>query len=341
MTSRLLSLAAALGVVALVAAFAFAFQARAQQQSPTQVNPSGSVQTEQQLLEELRRVQGRGSIPDVKSYVIEQPEGRTWQTFHQVYLRWIGGVAIVGIFSLLLIFYLWRGTLRFGARAGRMMLRFTAFERFVHWMTATCFVVLAISGLNITFGRPLLLPLIGPEAFSAWSQWAKYAHNYLSFPFSIGVILMFLIWVASNLPTRADVEWIKQGGGMFGGEEPPAYKFNAGEKFIFWVVVIGGSAVMVTGYVLLFPFYGSGIAVMQAAQVVHSVVGILYIAAMLVHIYMGTLGMKGALEGMWRGKVDVNWAKSHHLLWYEEEVGGGKAGDHSQAPLDAKAIKTG
>jgi formate dehydrogenase subunit gamma len=340
MITRLFSLVAALGLVVLVAAFAFAFQARAQQQSPADVDPSANVQSEQQLLDELRRVQGRGSIPDTKSYVIEQPAGRTWQTFHQVYLRWVGAVAIIGIFSLLLIFYLWRGTLRFGARAGRMMLRFTAFERFVHWMTATCFVVLAISGLNITFGRPLLLPLIGPETFATWSQWAKYAHNYLSFPFTLGVILMFFIWVARNLPTRADVEWIKQGGGMLGGEEPPAYKFNAGEKFIFWVVVIGGSAVMVTGYVLLFPFYGSGIAGMQTAQVVHSVVGVLYIAAMLVHIYMGTLGMEGALEGMWGGEVDVNWAKSHHLLWYEEEVGG-KAADRSRAPLDAKAIKTG
>jgi formate dehydrogenase subunit gamma len=340
MTTRLLSFVAALGVAALVAACAFAFEAHAQQQSPASVDPSASVQTEQRLLDELHRIQGRGSIPDTKSYVIEQPAGRTWQIFHQTYLRWVGAAAIICIFSLLVIFYLWRGTLRFGARAGRMMLRFTAFERFVHWMTATCFTVLAISGLNITFGRPLLLPLIGPETFATWSQWAKYAHNYLSFPFTLGVILMFFVWVASNLPTRADVEWIKEGGGMFGGEEPPAYKFNAGEKFIFWTVVIGGSVVTVTGYVLLFPFYLSGIAGMQAAQVVHSVVGVLYIAAMLVHIYMGTLGMEGALEGMWGGEVDVNWAKSHHLLWYEEEVGG-KAVDRSRASLDTKAIKTG
>ena len=60
----------------------------------------------------------------------------------------------------------------------------TRFERFVHWMTAVCFIVLALSGLNITFGKDLLLPLIGPEAFTGWSQWAKYAHNYLSFPFT-------------------------------------------------------------------------------------------------------------------------------------------------------------
>jgi Polyketide cyclase / dehydrase and lipid transport len=122
MRTRLLSLAAAFGVAILVAAFASPFPAYAQQQSPTPVNPSASVQTEQQLLDELRRIQGQGSIPDVKSYVIEQPAGRTWQTFHQVYLRWVGALAIIGVFSLLLIFYFWRGTLRFGARAGRMIL---------------------------------------------------------------------------------------------------------------------------------------------------------------------------------------------------------------------------
>ena len=161
-----------------------------------------------------------------------------------------------------------------------------------------------------------------PGAFSAWSEAAKYAHNYLSFPFTIGVVLMFLMWVASNLPTRVDVEWIKHGGGMFGGDEPPAFKFNAGEKLIFWIVVIGGGAAATTGYILLFPFYGTGIASMQLAQVVHSVVGLLYIASMLVHTYMGTIGTEGAFEGMATGDVDVNWAKSHHSLWYEEEMGG-------------------
>src|SRR5689334_23122015 len=193
-----------------------------------QVNPTASSVKEQQLLQELNRVQGRVSIPDQRSGVLEQPAGREWRQFRDVTLRWIGGIAILGMLAVLIIFYLIRGTVRLeSGRSGRTIVRFTAFERFVHWMTATCFIVLAISGLNITFGRPLLLPLIGPGAFSVWSQWAKYAHNYLSFPFTIGVILMFFRWVASNLPTRTDVEWIKQGGGMLGGEEPPAYKFNA------------------------------------------------------------------------------------------------------------------
>jgi formate dehydrogenase subunit gamma len=205
-------------------------------------------------------------------------------------------------------------------RSGRTIVRFNAFERFIHWMTATCFVILAISGLNITFGRPLLLPLIGEDAFSSWSLWAKYAHNYLSFPFTLGVIAIFLMWIAGNIPNRVDVEWLKRGGGMVGHDHPPAYRFNAGQKMIYWIVVIGGTAIAASGYVLMFPFYLSGIEGMQAAQMVHSIVALLFVAAMLAHIYIGTIGMEGAFEAMGEGTVDVNWAKEHHSLWLEEEM---------------------
>src|SRR6476469_275849 len=225
-----------------------------------QVNPTASAVKEQQLLQELNRVQGRVSIPDQRSGVLEQPAGRDWREFRNVTLRWIGGIAILGIIAVMVIFYLTRGMVRLeSGRSGRTIVRFTAFERFVHWMTATCFIVLAISGLNITFCRPLLLPLIGLEAFSEWSQWAKYAHIYLSFPFTIGVVLIFLIWIAGNIPSRVDIDWLKRGGGIVGHDHPPAYRFNAGQKAIYWIVVIGGGAVAVTGYELMFPFYGADI----------------------------------------------------------------------------------
>jgi formate dehydrogenase subunit gamma len=208
-------------------------------------------------------------------------------------------------------------------RSGRTLVRFNAFERFVHWMSAACFVVLGLSGLNITFGKELLLPLLGPDAFSAWAQWAKYAHNYLSFPFTLGVVLIFLMWIAGNIPNRVDVEWIKEGGGIVGHKHPPATRFNAGQKMIYWIVVLGGGAVAASGYMLMFPFYLTDIAGMQLAQVVHGVIALLFVAAMLGHIYIGTLGMEGAFEGMGTGTVDVNWAKQHHSLWLKEEAAKG------------------
>ncbi|MBI5263308.1 MAG: formate dehydrogenase subunit gamma [Bradyrhizobium sp.] len=306
-----------------------------------QVNPTASAVKEQQLLQELNRIEGRVSIPDQRSGVLEQPQGRDWRAFHNVTLRWIGGVAIVGMLAVLVIFYLTRGMVRLeSGRSGRTLVRFNAFERFVHWMTATCFIILAISGLNITFGRPLLLPLISFEAFSEWSQWAKYAHIYLSFPFTIGVVLIFLMWIAGNIPNKVDVEWLKRGGGIVGHDQPPAYRFNAGQKAIYWIVVIGGALVAATGYGLMFPFYLTGIEGMQLAHIIHSVVAVLFVAAMVAHIYMGTIGMEGAFEAMGSGEVDVNWAREHHSLWLDEQMARTGPNDsqpqprHSAAPAE-------
>jgi formate dehydrogenase subunit gamma len=319
LTARLRFIVSAMALAVIVAVAA---PATAQQRNPdSSVNPTASSVREDQLFKDFDRISGRCTIPDQKACTIEQPAGRDWRHFHEVTLRWIGAISILGMLALLVIFYLVRGMVRLeSGRSGRVLVRFSAFERLVHWMTAACFILLAISGLNITFGRPLLLPLIGPDAFTAWSQWAKYAHNYLSFPFTIGVFTIFLMWIAWNIPNRADVEWLKRGGGIVGHDHPPAGRFNAGQKMIYWVVVLGGIAVAVSGYILMFPFYGTNIAGMQVAQIVHGVAALLFVAVMLAHIYIGTIGMEGAFEGMWDGTVDVNWAKEHHRVWLEKEM---------------------
>jgi formate dehydrogenase subunit gamma len=318
------------GALAVALIVAVAAPVSAQQPNPDgSVNPTASSVSEDKLFRELDRISGRCTIPDQKACTIEQPAGRDWRHFHEVTLRWIGAVAILGMLVLLVVFYLFRGMVRMEiGRSGRVLVRFSTFERLVHWMTASCFIVLAITGLNITFGRPLLLPWMNPEAFTTWAQWAKYAHNFLSFPFTLGVVLIFLMWIAWNIPTKVDVAWLKEGGGIVGHKHPHAYRFNAGQKAIYWIVVLGGGAVAASGYILMFPFYGTNIADMQVAQVVHGVIALLFVAAMLAHIYIGTLGMEGAFEGMWDGTVDVNWAKQHHDLWLEQEASKG----HVTAP---------
>ena len=311
----------AVGALALALLVVMAAPAGAQQ--PSSVNPTASSIKEQQLLDSLRgggTISGRITIPDSKAAVLQQPEGRDWRRFHQITLRWLGAITILGMLVALVVFYLTRGMVRIeSGRSGVTIVRFNAFERFIHWMTATCFIVLALSGLNITFGRALLLPLIGPEAFTAWSQFAKYAHNYLSFPFVIGVVVIFLIWVAGNIPNRVDVEWVKRGGGIIGKDHPPAYRFNAGQKAIYWLQILGGTAMAITGYLLMFPFYGTDIGTMQLAQAIHGIIAMLYVALMIAHAYIGSIGMEGAFEAMGTGTVDVNWAKEHHRLWLEQE----------------------
>ena len=320
-TLRIRTIAGAFAL-ALLLAFAGAALSPA---SAQQVDPAAQAVKEQQLLNQLHTIQGRGTIPDTKSYVIEHPAGRDWRQFRTETLKWVGAVSILGMIVVLAIFYMWRGRIPIEeGRSGRPVLRFGGFERFVHWLTATSFVVLAITGLNVTFGRILFVSDSGSEAFSTWSQWAKYAHNYISFAFTIGVILMFLMWIGQNFPTSADVEWLKRGGGMFTkkhGGHPPAWKFNAGQKLLYWIVVLAGIAMIVTGYMLIFPFTaGMTVGGMELAQIFHGIVGVLFIALIIAHIYLGTLGMEGAFEAMAEGTVDYNWAKEHHRLWLKEEI---------------------
>jgi formate dehydrogenase subunit gamma len=305
---------------ALVLMFIVAAAMPAAAQQPSTVNPTADAVKEQQLLDSLKVIRGLGTIPDTKSYTLEHPAGREWREFRTVTLKWIGGIAILGILAVLVIFYLVRGQVKLqNGRSGRTIVRFNMFERFTHWMTATCFIILALSGLNITFGRALLLPLLGPETFTSWSEAARFCHHYLSFPFTLGVVLIFLMWIGGNIPNKVDVEWLKRGGGIIGHDDPPAERFNAGQKMIYWIVVLGGGAAAATGYLLMFPFYGTTVSGMETAEIVHAVIAMLFITAMLGHIYIGTLGMEGAFEAMGEGTVDMNFAKQHHSLWLEDE----------------------
>jgi len=320
------------GAFAVAGLIAFAAPAHAQQQGSL-IDPSASVANEQTLLRQSPRIEGQIDQLDERARVLIQPAGRVWDHFHEVTLYWLGAIVILGTLAALAAAYFVVGRLRISAgRSGRKVLRFKAFERFVHWLTAISFVVLGISGLNITFGKHLLLPLIGNDAFSAFSQAAKYAHNFTSFPFVLGLVLIVAIFIKDNIPDKSDIEWFKQGGGFIKSKHAPARRFNAGEKLVFWGALGAGAVVAVSGYLLLFPFYVTDILGMQIAQVVHSVIAVLFVALILGHIYIGTLGMEGAFEAMWTGDVDFNWAKEHHDLWLEEQLAKGRAGPRQKLP---------
>jgi formate dehydrogenase subunit gamma len=291
------------------------------QQPNVPVDPDASAVKEQTLLQEEARVRGRIDIPDTRSSVLIQPAGRRWDYFHEVTLHWGGAIVLVGTLALLAVGYLVLGRLRISAgRSGTKIVRFSGFERFSHWLTAVSFVLLGLTGLNITFGKLLLLPILTPESFSALAQASKYIHNFVSFGFVIGLILIVSLFLRDNIPRRVDVDWVKQGGGFIKSKHAHAGRFNAGEKAVFWGALFLGVAVIVSGLFLMFPFYWTNIAGMQSAQVVHAVVAVLFIALILGHIYIGTLGMEGAFEAMGSGEVDLNWAKEHHDLWLQEKL---------------------
>jgi formate dehydrogenase subunit gamma len=286
-------------------------------------------------------IRGEVTIPDKKAAQLVQSEGDNWRNIRNGPLLRYGAYLLGGMVALLAVFYLWRGRIRIEhGRSGRTITRFGFLERFGHWLIAVSFVILAITGLNITFGRTVLLPVVGKEAFATLTLWGKYAHNYVAFAFDVGLVLVLVQWVAENIPNKYDWTWLSKGGGMFSkGQHPPARKFNAGQKILFWLVILGGFSLVLSGLDLLFPFemalfshtfaflniFGTSLPTdlapiheMQLATIWHAVVALIMIAAILGHIYIGTLGMEGAFDAMGTGEVDENWAREHHRIWVEE-----------------------
>lgn len=328
-------LKAAFATLALV--FALAATPAAAQNN---FNPTAQSVKEDQLLKALKdgdRLTGRVSIPDQKAASLIQPEGREWRVFHQDKLPLIGGVVILGMLLALVLFFLVRGRIRIDSGpSGTTITRFATFDRFTHWLTAGCFIILALSGLNLSFGRMVILPVFGPEAFSTLAGYGKLAHNFLSFPFMLGIAMMFLIWVRDNIPEKLDLDWIKAGGGLFSkGKHPPAKRFNAGQKVVFWIVFFGGLAMSVSGWFLLFPYMSEGgVSSLQIWTTLHALIAVGFVAAMLAHAYIGSVGMEGAFDAMGSGEVDLNWAKEHHSLWVAEEQAKTKASAGHAVPAE-------
>lgn len=324
------------------AAFALLFVLAQPAAAQLSFKPTADAVHEDQLLKALKegdKITGRITIPDPMARSLIQPAGHEWRDFQRHKLPIIGGVAIIGMLALLAIFLAIRGRVRVEhGFSGIKILRFASFERFTHWLTATCFIILALSGLNISFGRVLILPVFGPEAFSTLTAWGKIAHNYLAFPFMLGLVIMFLIWIKDNIPGKLDLVWLKKGGGMLkNGEHPPAKRFNAGQKGIFWMVIIGGALMSLSGWFLLFPYIPANVTALQFWTVIHAVIAMLFIAGIMAHIYIGTVGMEGAFEAMGSGEVDLNWAKEHHSLWVAEEQAKGHVPDTgSSRPMPAE-----
>lgn len=293
-----------------------------------------------------------------------QTQGTRWLDLRNQILPRFGGWLLFGMLALVSLFFVLRGRINISAgRSGDWIPRMSFIERLSHWIMAASFILLALTGLNMLYGRSLVLPLVDPALFATLLSWGKYIHNYVAFAFMFTLALNFLLWIKDNFPTWTDVKWILKGGGMFGSGHPAAGRFNAGEKGVFWIIMLGGLMVSLTGLELLWPFsyslfetlspylnpvlgvLSSGfiwlnttlgvsffpaditlatqwtpMAEQQTAQIWHAVIGFGLMAVIIGHIYIGTVGMEGALDGMSKGKVDSNWAREHHSLWADKMI---------------------
>lgn len=278
-------------------------------------------------------VSGYSSVSGPGANILIERGGNNWQALRNGPIATILPWLIVGMAVVLLLFHLVFGKQKLEQEpSGARIKRWGGFDRLVHWVTAISFIALAVTGLSMLIGRAVLIPILGKAGFALWAQASITIHNVVGPVFSLGVALMIILWIWHNFPAKGDLTWLKQGGGMFSrngnhGEHPPAGRMNAGEKIWFWLVVVFGVLVCLTGFVLVAPIYGLEIPLleglrpeMRGASILHAVLGIAWTAIALGHIYIGTAGTEGAFEGMSTGYVSEEWARQHHDRWHAEMV---------------------
>ena len=249
--------------------------------------------------------------------VLVQSEGEQWRSLRNGPISTYGGWLLVLSLAGVALFFLVRGRVRLAERSGRTMPRFTHAERAAHWFVAATFVLLALSGLIILFGKYVLQPAVGVGAFAMIASAALQGHNLFGPLFAAGIAVMFVLYLKDNLPRAADFVWLLKGGVFFRGHVS-AWKFNFGEKAWFWISSLGGFALAASGLLLDFPGLAQTVNQLQLAHIVHAIAALLVIAASFGHMYLGTVGVEGALEGMTTGRVDETWALEHHDLWAKE-----------------------
>lgn len=232
--------------------------------------------------------------------------------------QWILALALVGVG----LFYFFVGSDKLEKpRSGVKIERFTLGERVLHWYIALMFIIMAVTGLSLLLGRLALIPIFGHPVVSGYLQTSRVLHNYCGPLLLIGILIAAPIWIRNNIPQRMDLQWFKNMGGMIGhGRRPHAGKVNGGEKGWFWLVVVFGITVGITGVLLDFPIWGQTRFTMELSHVIHVTVAVLFVTVSFGHIYTGTLGIEGVFEAMWTGSVDAVWAQQHADLWYQEKI---------------------
>jgi formate dehydrogenase subunit gamma len=265
---------------------------------------------------------------DAEQDLILQRGGNTWRTLRNGPISALSAVILLLSLLGVAIVYKVAGPAQLEEpETGRRITRFPRWMRVVHWTVAIVFLLMAISGLIIFFGKKALLPLLGHDVFSWLAIASKYLHNILGPVFLIVSVVMFFGFLRHNFFNRLDWAWLRRFGRTREGGHVPAGYFNAGEKLWFWGgVVLLGLLMSLTGLMLDFTNLQPTRYLLQWADYLHVAGATFYIAAAIGHIYIGTLGTPGAYTAMRRGTVDESWAKTHHREWYEQVRG------HEQAP---------
>lgn len=285
---------------------------------------------------------GYSAVSGPEAGVFIDNGGQNWRQVRNNLVSAYGGWIILGSLALIALFFIIKGKIRVQAeKSGMMVPRWTILERTMHWYTAILFIVLAITGLSMLFGRAVLIPILGAEGFAGWASLSISVHNIAGPFFSLGVFAMLIFWIKHNIPNATDIKWLSSGGGIIGNAHPSAGKANAGEKIWYWLVMfvgllaVCGSGLVLIGWLIQLGLFENTRSNMQLMHSIHSIASIIWIIAFFGHVYIGSIGTEGAFEGMATGKVSVEWAKQHHDLWYDEVKDKAVRADEAEMPSSA------
>lgn len=307
----------------LVFLFALAMPATALAESGDSVRAAIVDNPGADLWREVRQrdgiAEGRSQVKSMDSGMLINPYGDQWRKFRMGQLLPFASYLLVGMLILVTFFFLLRGRIPVAAgESGKKLFRYTLYERAIHWFTAVIFLSLALTGLTLLFGRSLLLPWMGAEMFSVIATLFKETHDLLGPLFLVAVLLMFVQFVGRNIYEKGDLTWLLKGGGIIGKGHVPSNFFNMGEKSLFWMLILVGGVIAASGLMLLFPIFNQGRVLLEFSHVAHGIATVVMTAAVIGHIYIGTIGMEGVLDGMTTGYCDLNWAREHHNHWAGE-----------------------
>jgi formate dehydrogenase subunit gamma len=296
-----------------------AFQIQAADPPP---KPPGLTSTSPgaELWREVRQrdlpLSGVTQVQGVDSGVLINSEGDRWARFRIEQPVRHAPTAFLVVIAILVLFYALRGKVGIeGGLSGRMVKRFTDYERVVHWILAIVFLYLAITGMILLLGRTLLIPLFGHHMFSLLASASKESHNLFGPIFLVSLIMMVFSFARRNIYEKGDLTWLLKGGGFIGKGHVSGGFFNMGEKSWYWMVILIGLVIAISGFILVMPNFGQGRIIMAISHVVHVLGAIILIAVSLGHMYMGSIGTEGSMEAMKSGYVDINWVEAHHDRW--------------------------
>ncbi len=201
--------------------------------------------------------------------------------------------------------------------------RYTPKERGNHWIVALCFILAALSGLSLF--HPALFFFSG---LFGGGPWARILHPFIGVVmFVFFCITMVRFWKLNRI-NDADRQWMKRVKDVMMNRDhnlPEVGKYNAGQKYMFWLMVICMGLLILSGIAMWRPYFAGAfpIGINRIAVVVHALSAVVLIIGIIVHIY-AAIWVKGTLRAMMRGNVSAAWAKHHHPGWYREITGGGK-----------------